>query len=40
MDHTLNAKRIILTHMSADMLSQAAASPCEAAYDGLVVAVG
>jgi ribonuclease BN (tRNA processing enzyme) len=34
---TLGAKRVILTHMSRDMLAHAAEVPEECAHDGLVV---
>jgi phosphoribosyl 1,2-cyclic phosphodiesterase len=34
---TLGAKRVILTHMSREMLAHAADVPEECAHDGLVV---
>ncbi len=37
--HKLNAKRVILTHMSANMLAQTDNVPEECAYDGLAVNV-
>ena len=33
----IQAKRIVLTHMSADMLSRLADSELPAAYDGMVI---
>jgi ribonuclease BN (tRNA processing enzyme) len=33
----VGAKRLILTHMSREMLARAAAVPEECAYDGLVI---
>jgi ribonuclease BN (tRNA processing enzyme) len=35
----LGARRVILTHMSADMLARSAEIRCEVAYDGMIVSV-
>ncbi|MGA2990966.1 MAG: MBL fold metallo-hydrolase [Candidatus Korobacteraceae bacterium] len=35
----LGAKRVVLTHMGADMLARAAESGCEAAYDGMMISL-
>jgi phosphoribosyl 1,2-cyclic phosphodiesterase len=35
----VGARRVILTHMSREMLAHAGAVPEECAYDGLVVTV-
>ena len=35
----LGAKRVVLTHMSPDMLARAARSGCEVAEDGMVLTV-
>lgn len=35
--HRLNAKRVVLTHMSSDMLAHAAGVPEECAYDGMAL---
>lgn len=37
--HRLNAKRVVLTHMHANMLAQADSVPEECAYDGYAVSV-
>ncbi|HUH84467.1 MAG TPA: MBL fold metallo-hydrolase [Stellaceae bacterium] len=34
---TLGAKRVILTHMSADMLARVGETTCEVAHDGMVI---
>jgi ribonuclease BN (tRNA processing enzyme) len=41
-DHraSISAKRLILTHLSPDMLARVAEADLEIAYDGLVVAIG
>jgi len=36
---TLGAKRVILTHMSADMLARIAETTCDVAHDGMIVAL-
>jgi len=36
---TLGAKRVILTHMSADMLARIGETTCDVAHDGMVVAL-
>lgn len=33
----MNAKRVVLTHMSDDMLGRLKELPCEAAYDGMII---
>jgi len=35
----LGAKRVILTHMSPDMMKRTGETDCEVAYDGMVIAV-
>lgn len=35
----ITARRVVLTHMSADMLSDQAGHPFERAYDGLALSV-